>query len=338
MNMQQTYLIKLKFTTSIHIGSDNATPDISSSSNTMHADTFYSALIIESYKYGGVDKLEKINNIFKNGAKLSGLMPYKKDTYFVPKPIINIEAQRNSTLKNDSVDKKILKNLTHIDISKFDEYLNLISGEKSSYNPKNDADRLNAIGKEKTRTQLRIEDFQNGRQQRLDNPMPYYVGTFTFNDDSGLYFLLDIQEDYLGEIMKLVDSLGYTGIGGRVSSGLGKFIVEEVLPLKNSDKLKPFSDRLNLQKYNRFMTLSVCLPKDDELKRVHKSANYLLLKRSGFIQSYTYSDTLQKKKDKFAFSPGSVFAQKFEGDIYDVSVFGSHKVYRYLKPFFIGVI
>lgn len=333
----RNYLIKLKFKTSIHIGSDSATPDISVSSNTVHADTFYSALLIEALKRGGEDYLKVINGIFKAGAKISDLMPYCGGVYFVPKPILSIEqpSETANVSRNTAFDKKALKNLTHIDIGAFGEYIKLISGMASSYDPSKDAELLRNLGRKSTRLQLKIEGIENGRQYRLENSMPYYVGTYTFNKESGLYLLLRAGEEHLAELINLISSLGYSGIGGRVSSGLGKFELDEVLP---ADEIKPFAERFNLDNFSWYMSLSVCLPKDEELEDVHKSANYLLLKRSGFVQSATYSDTLLKKKDIYAFSQGSVFNKLFEGDIFDVSCSGSHEVYRYLKSFFIGVL
>ena len=39
----------------------------------------------------------------------------------------------------------------------------------------------------------------------------------------------------------------------------------------------------------------------------------------------------------YVFAAGSCFKNEFEGDIYDVTNGGSHPVYRYAKPLFMGV-
>ena len=72
------------------------------------------------------------------------------------------------------------------------------------------------------------------------------------------------------------------------------------------------------------------------LENVLKNADYLLKKRGGFVVSEDYASEYLKKKDFYVFQSGSCFQEKFEGDIFDVSA-GSHPVYRYAKPFFMGV-
>ena len=85
-------------------------------------------------------------------------------------------------------------------------------------------------------------------------------------------------------------SLSYTGIGGKRSSGFGKFdfCVEDIPPnIKN---------RIGVCK-NQFMTLSVSMAQQNELEKSLQNARYLLTKRSGFIFSETYAQTMRKKKD-----------------------------------------
>ena len=85
------------------------------------------------------------------------------------------------------------------------------------------------------------------------------------------------------------------------------------------------------------MLLSTALPRDEELEKSLEGATYLLEKRSGFVSSDKYADEQRKKKDMYVFMAGSYFVNCFDGDIYDVSEGGSHPVYRYAKPMFMGV-
>mgnify|MGYP003303133425 CR=1 FL=1 len=55
-------------------------------------------------------------------------------------------------------------------------------------------------------------------------------------------------------------SLGYTGIGGKVSSGFGKF--EAVITDVPEELLKMLTN----QNADRYITLSVCMAKEDELE------------------------------------------------------------------------
>jgi CRISPR-associated protein Csm4 len=49
------------------------------------------------------------------------------------------------------------------------------------------------------------------------------------------------------------------------------------------------------------------------------------------------AERLEKKRDFYSFAAGSVFQNKFEGDIFDVSIKGNHPVWRYAKPLFMAV-
>lgn len=87
-----------------------------------------------------------------------------------------------------------------------------------------------------------------------------------------------------------------------------------------------------------FMALSVCLPREEELEEALEQANYLLLKRSGFVASETYAKEQLRKRDLYVMQAGSCFRKQFAGDVYDVSDGGSHPVYRYAKPLFLEVM
>ena len=347
----RVYLIKLKFNTAVHFGDDQATPDKSLSNITMRADSFYSALLIESLKNGGEEQLRETHQIFCNGALISDLMPYYEDNYFIPKPILhfysdpktkkqnqetNQETNQEDQKQKDKFGKK-LKSLKYININSLDDYLRQGQGG-GQYNPEKDQEMLDKIGKNQTRVMMCLETVEGNRQIRLENPMPYFYGVFSFAENSGLYLLLKIDKKEDFDLIKsLIYSLGHSGIGGKVSCGLGKYEIQDCFEIAKEDKLKMFDEHLDYKKYPSFMTLSVCFPKQDELKQAHENANYMLLKRSGFVQSAKYSDTLVKKKDMYVFAPGSTFKYGFKGDIFDVSKDGNHEVYRYLKPFFIGV-
>ena len=82
------------------------------------------------------------------------------------------------------------------------------------------------------------------------------------------------------------------------------------------------------------MSLSISLPRDNEMEAVMQDAYYRIRKRGGFVASETYADEPLKKKDMYMVAAGATFMRKYEGDVYDVSVAGRHSVYRYGKPIF----
>lgn len=131
-------------------------------------------------------------------------------------------------------------------------------------------------------------------------------------------------------ITKDIDALGLTGIGGRRSGGMGKFKIKEIIK-------PPEHSLFNCQTGTKYMLLSTALPAESEYSTLEGCA-FKLLKRSGFVDSFTHSANNQRRKDIFAIKSGAIFDRPFEGVITDVSpTHGKHPVYRCLKAFFRGV-
>ena len=76
---------------------------------------------------------------------------------------------------------------------------------------------------------------------------------------------------------------------------------------------------------------------EGELDEVIAGADYLTVKRSGWVGSVSYADSMRKKKDIYMLTAGSVFSRRFSGDIFDVSDGGKHPVYRYGKPMLMAI-
>ena len=107
------------------------------------------------------------------------------------------------------------------------------------------------------------------------------------------------------------------------------------------------------------MLLSGAFPQEKELDQSLEGASYLLNKRSGYVASEFYAEEYRKQflldrnetqREKSFFDQLVFYENKFgkklaksrdeiefEGDIYDVTNGGSHPVYRYAKPLFMGV-
>ena len=157
------------------------------------------------------------------------------------------------------------------------------------------------------------------------------MGGFSFEKNAGLYFIL------LGEFSGfdgLLEQLSYSGLGGKRSSGYGRFSFDIVdCPLQVCVFSEPSGGA------DRFMLLSTCFPSPDELTDdLLAGARYRVVRKGGFIQSSTCSESFQKKRDMYLFASGSVFAHRFVGDVFDVSNgYGSHPVYRYARAMWMGV-
>ena len=302
---------KLKFLMGVHIGAGA----LARGKYTLYADTVFSALCKEALKFGK-DKFDKlVEACRRNQIKFTDGLPFIEDRYYVPKPMLELDISTES----DRMVKKAAKKLEYIPIEKMDDYLSgrLDVKEENEYFF-NNIGRHNLVGKAK----INIGEDAN----------PYVVDTFVYGEKSGLYVCVGVDNGELEDFVKeIFTSLSYSGVGGKISAGYGKFELE-IVPATET-----FVKRLESTTYKKYMSLSISLPNDDELEDVLLTADYLIIKRSGFVSSETYSETLRKKKDKYCMAAGFVFEKKFEGSILDVSNGGTHPVYRYAKPFIMGV-
>lgn len=302
-------IYKLKFNTGVHFGKSR----LYEGNNSFMADTLFSALCQEALKLYGEKGIEDFVSYVQNDKlRFSDAFPYIEDTLFLPKPILEI--QKDSS---DSSVKKQVKKLTYISVEHFDRF---VQGD------------LDIAAEVSLLNQFGITDVQT-RVNKRDDTGPYQVGVFHYAKNTGLYFIVGYeQEEILDYVENLLISLGYEGIGGKTSSGLGKFEPRyEEIPEILLSKLN------NKEQSHYQMLLSVALPKDEELSSALESSYYAIIKRSGFIRSETYAEGFRKKKDLYCMRSGSCIINSFCGDVYDVSNGGKHPVYRYAVPLFMGV-
>lgn len=300
-------IYELEFQTGVHFG-DAA---LDNTEYTFCADTLFSALCSEAVNMseGTLDTL--LDYVHKDKLILSDAFPYMNGEYYIPKPVMHISNDTNG----DSTIKKKYKKLQYIPVSEIDNYVNGRFDIKKY-------EGLD-IGEAVTKVSASVRG--------LEDTMPYRVGVFYYKKKCGVYIIVGYDEDSIKNFTEmLLESLSYSGIGGKRSSGLGRFTFHsKKLPAELSERLGHCD--------NKCMTLSVALPKENEIEYAMDGATYIINKRSGFVASETYSDTYMRKKDLYVFKSGACFTHMFNGDVYDVSCGGRHPVYRYAKPFFMEV-
>ena len=299
-------IYKMIFTQGVHFGEHS----LEKSEITFQADTLFSALCIEALK---IDKLDELlESVKENNLVFSDAFPYMGQEFFIPKPMKKIEQVIQS---EDMTTRKKFKKLEYIQVSLLDKYL------KGQY-PIDKGSDIKQLGVHTLKTSASIR----GNEEAL----PYRVGIYRFKEENGLYIVVGYDSQEILDLFdELFEMLSLSGIGGKKNSGLGHF------DLEIAELPKELNQRLNTK--GEVMTLSVSLPTDKELEVVLDDSRYLLVKRSGFIDSYTYSKEQRRKKDIYLFKSGSCFNKKYQGDIYNVSSGGSHPVYKYAKPLFMGV-
>ena len=293
----------LNFPNGLHVGGTS----LDESEMTFSADTLFSALFQEAILS---DKSDMLLGSVKSGKLLlSDAFPYIGETLYLPKPILRVNVKDS---KGDSVQKKAFKKLDFIPVNEMDTYL---SGKMDAAHQ---AEKL----KEMSATTLKTSAAIHG----VDETLLYGVGVRYFAQNAGLYVLCGTENDDVeGFLYDLLDSLSFSGIGGKRRSGIGRFTIT---------KEKEMPSYLFEGNASRYMSLSISLPREDELDSVLEDAFYQIRKRGGFVASETYADEPLKKKEIYMVAAGATFAHKYDGDVYDVSVAGLHPVYHYGKPIF----
>lgn len=291
---------KLKFQTAVHFGNGL----LHETENRFLADTLFSALCLEALKMGQ-EQLEKLYQLAKTGKVVfSDSFPYIGETLYIPKPMITIEHEAA-----DIADRKKWKKLKYIALERMGDYF---SGKMDV---ETESQLLGNLGNREVRQNVNLT---NEEKTEL-----YSVGVYQFHEKNGLYFLMGYEEEEDRKFLELlISSLGYQGIGGKVSAGLGKF---EMIPTEISKEVQQ-----RLKKENgTFVVLTTSLPKEDEMQEVLQSASYLLQRRAGFIRSEDYAKEFVKKQEQYFLAAGSVVSCRYEGDVYQVGTKGKHSVWRY---------
>lgn len=304
-------IYRLRFDNGIHIGDKN----LEDANISFSSDTLFSALCHEAIKINQ-ECLMKLFNMAKEGKILiSNAFPYCGKQLYIPKPLIRIVNEDNH---GNSEMKKQYKKLQYIPMEELDNY---IMGALDVAEVNN---KINALGY----THIKTSSFV----RREEETLPYRIGVFCFNNGNGLYFIAGFEsedEQYFFE--DLLYGLSYAGIGGKRASGLGRF---ELITGVSIDQ--QLIDKLN-NPAKKYILLNDALPIENEMEKAIEDAQYMLVKKSGFVSSCNYSLEQRRKIDMYLVKAGSVFIHRFGGDVYDVSEGGSHPVYRYAKPMFLGV-
>ncbi|MDT2808916.1 type III-A CRISPR-associated RAMP protein Csm4 [Enterococcus asini] len=300
-----TKIIKLTFQRPVHFGKKR----LSDGEATFAADTFFSGLYIEALAMG-MDSEWLLSDLV-----ISDSFPYIDETLYLPKPLIKIEAQAN-----DETNRKVFKKLNHIPVAAYHEYL---AGRITASQAKLWADQFE-LGDSLLSDKVSLMDIPAGGESR-----PYAVGTYHYKPNAGLYIIVEATDDVFDKLSRVMEFLQYSGLGGKRSAGYGRFTYE----LTTDDTIV----ELLAKKGRQAVLLSTAMATSDELRLALPESRYLLRKRTGFVQSKNYEETLVKKKDFYSFVPGSVFTVPFDGAIFDVGENGGHPVYRYAKAIWMGV-
>lgn len=329
----QYKIFKLKFETPVHFGSEKVGTSLEKTNIICHSDTFFSAMCQEILKLYDETVLSDFVDMVEDGELLfSSLLPYNENSLFLPKPCLLLErAYNKEDTDSTSIKKKKMKKLEYISINDFQKYINhLKTGDNFDY----DEDFYKIY---ETDTTAKVSLNTDSDKNNI-----YYIGSTYFKEGCGLYVLVAYDNDEQIELFeKILTSLGYSGIGGKRTSGYGKFIIEdEMYPDVNGLEEEKLIYSLLEENGDYQETLSIVSPSDEELdNNDFDKAFYKLISRNGYVYSTTYTNdnTLVKRKSLSMFKEGSCFPFEINGEIKDVSDNGKHPVYKNGKCLKIGV-
>ena len=325
------YLYQLEFDAPVHFGYSNNGGGLEQISKSFTSDSLFSAICSELAQQDELDLLNSLKAMAAEGDfKISDLFPYldaDEDLYlFLPKPFIKTEGVAGSAMnleeaKQISAQRKAIKKQAYIRISELPRFMSTVKGGKPF----------------KAETEL-----SNGSESLVhrvncrtgEDPLPYYVNQYSFPDNAGLYLVAKLPDDMPDRFQCILESLGYSGIGGKRSAGYGRFhLADDYLEIDETyADTEALQFMLEDEDAKSYMAISSVLPKDIEVPIVSEG-QYQLKKSSGFTNGI-------KRDSVYMIAAGSCLKQRISGEIIDIAhddeAFG-HPVWRYGKGMFIGL-
>ncbi|MBQ0066677.1 MAG: type III-A CRISPR-associated RAMP protein Csm4 [Phascolarctobacterium sp.] len=329
------YLFLLNFLTPVHFGNSGLGGMLEKVELAYGADEFFSALTTEAANLG-LNVQNIITDLENCQICHSSLFPYWQGEdgleLYVPRPIYRgVHMENDNKLKTYEEVKELatkLKKLKKGGFIRISEMGNLI---KNLNNPCRSLDE-----KYKTRS-FAVAMTSTHVNLRYKKPLPYNVSSYVFSQDAGMYFILGVEDDSkLKELSDLVSSLGMTGIGGKRSSGYGKFelLKQPEMLSHNGNDAKELEKMLN-QKDGMQMNIAPVCP--SSLDILQKEDVYKLKKCSGFVWQDD-NNNMTKRNSFYMLQDGSCFGKRIEGKMLKIEVQGvSHSIYRNCKGMYLGV-
>lgn len=274
---------------------------------TFTSQRLFSALFIEALKWGRAD--EFLDLAQSDSFHLSNAFFYYYG-FYLPKPIgypyKEILPQWSDIDKNIEQTKQI-KTIDYLHHYDFDSF---VKGEAE--NLKELIDEKNSFYTTESLTQVNVKQD------------PYRVGAIYYADEVSLAVIATKDEF----VLSLFESLQYSGIGGKRTSGMGRFT------LSTEELEEDFLKRVTTNTEHPVMLLNDSLPNSEELEQALIGSHYELKRSSGFAYSESI-DRYYRKQDIYEFSAGSTFKRTFNGKIIDAAPDDfPHPVWHYARPLF----
>ena len=327
----------LYFETAVHFGPPGRGGRLDEACMEYPADVLFGALCAELAAAGEQEILTRlIDSVEVGDLRLSDLLPWQQHAesgalgLFLPRPVLRIERKEReqredyrTTCANATLRKK-QKKLKYIRASRMQDYIRAM--ERGTPFVENDYDA--DFGTECLRQRV---------NRRSEEPLPYYVAQFTFAARAGLYLIARVRDEEMGVwLRRLLAWLGMAGIGGKRTSGYGKFRVGEIIRMDANagGDIAALRDMLAADSAPWQLALAPVLPTADDLAGVKEGA-YRLRRAGGFVSYPTHA--AEKKNSVYLLDAGSCFPVRIGGTCSTLGAHDGHPVLRYGYGLYAGV-
>ena len=327
----------LHVTTAVRFGAPGRGGRLDEACMEYPADILFGALCAELAAAGEQEELTRlIEEVERGDLRLSDLLPWQQRAdgsamaLFLPRPVLRVERTEQqeredyrTTCANATLRKK-QKKLKYIRASRMQDYIRAMQSGTPFEETEYDAD----FGTESLRQRV---------NRRGEEPLPYYVAQFTFAAHAGLYLIARVRDAEMGAwLHRLLAWLGMAGIGGKRTSGYGKFHVGVVTHLADAvdADAAALGTMLAADSAPWQLALAPVLPTADDLAAV-KAGAYRLRRAGGFV-SYP-ARAAEKKNSVYLLDAGSCFPARIGGTCGTLGTHDGHPVWRYGYGLYAGV-
>lgn len=287
-------VVRLHFTTPLHIS--NVKDDYNSTETLIHSDTIYAAIM---QAWADLGKSEWIQS--EVSYCLSSLFPFttcnNKLIYFFKKPYqyLRENGSNNELMPGDA---KKFKKVQYFDKDYFSQAL---SGK---FNPSIDDVKGSYITKEiidPNFVSSHVTPRIRWQRNEVDDTEIFYMERLFFVKGSGMYFIVQANEEWRKRIMIAINYLSESGLGTDRAVGNGRFTFEtDTIELSVPEQTQ-YSVNLSL----------FCPNSQVEIEQlVSGNCGYEFIKRGGWLGE---PHNTYRKRSIYMFNEGSVFMKGING-------------------------
>lgn len=301
-------IVKLHFTAPVHLGDVGI--GLEESSIVLHSDTIFNAICNALAKLNGTEWVTDFLEKFKEKPcfRISSGFPFIGDTLFFPKP-------RNRANINEELQQecgKRLKKTSYLTKKYFERWIG--GGELS----KEDIKEITGCDLSTHCKEMLLPKVSIDRAQAKSSI--YFLGSVRFKENSGLWFIVDCDDDgYETVVLPALRLLQHDGIGGKRAWGYGAFrLTDDTIEMKLPD-------------VDTHLLLSLYYPADRESRLFAlQESRWDFLIRGGYAHPSGLKGS-QQKPQVLCISEGSVFGEKPVGKLieYDSHIEWLHRLYHY---------